>query len=133
MCRCIARNHLGSHYGTKQHRQRKTGRKDAYDLQTPENEDKEVKGADEQVYKKDIDDLIDYIMQPKGSTQQDVKKPKKKKQKKAKDASGEREAVSEIGGTIYMPPESKEVTPVATVRSQSPKAAKSAEENPEPA
>ena len=58
---------------------------------------------------------------------------KKKKQKKAKDASGEREAISEIGGTIYMPTESKEVTPVPTVRSQSPKTSKSAEENPEPA
>lgn len=82
------------------------------------------------MYKKDLDDLIDYIMQPKGS--EDVKKPKKKKTKKGKDTSGEREAVSEVGGTCYMPTESKEVTPTAAVRSQSPKATKAAEENPEP-
>lgn len=34
--------------------------------------------GDEYVYKKELDDLIDYIMQPNGSAQ-DAKKNKKKK------------------------------------------------------
>jgi hypothetical protein len=74
MCRCIARNHLFSHFGPNKNRNRKSGRKDGiYNLVTPEDEAKEVKGADEQVYKKDLDDLIDYIMQPKGAAQKDGK------------------------------------------------------------
>lgn len=53
------------HFGPAKARQRKTGgRKDAFNLQAPEqDQDKEQKAnGDEQVYKKDLDDLIDYIM-----------------------------------------------------------------------
>ena len=42
--------------------------------------------GDEQVYKKDLDDLIDYIMKPGGGAGQgsaEAKKPKKKRKPKA--------------------------------------------------
>lgn len=58
--------------------------------------------GDDQVYKKDLDDLIDYITgsstTEKGTTE--AKKQKKKKTKKNKDgAAGDNEALGEVGGT----------------------------------
>lgn len=54
MCRCIARIHVLSHFGKS--KTKKGRNKDVLDEQPK---------SDEQVYKKDIDDLIDYIMKPK--------------------------------------------------------------------
>lgn len=77
-----------------------------------------ISAGDEQVYKKDLDDLIDYIMQPNGA-QQDVKKSKKKKPKKNKDGtSGEREASGEVGGTGNIA--NSTVQKIGNLRSQSP-------------
>ena len=67
MCRCIARNHLFAHIQAKP-RNRKTSRKQGYQTISYETTQKDNSSAgDEQVYKKDLDDLIDYIMQPNGA------------------------------------------------------------------
>lgn len=64
--------------------QRKTKNQDAASRQNLEQE----KAGDEQVYKKDIDDLINYINEPNNSTsrpgqvKETTKKPKKKKKNK---------------------------------------------------
>lgn len=69
MCRCIARNHVVSHNG--KHSRTKKGRKEVEQVVSPQ--------GDEQVYKKDLDDLIDYIMKPKEVKSKQAKKNKQKK------------------------------------------------------
>lgn len=75
--------------------QRKAKNQDACSNQQLDSE----KAGDEQVYKKDIDDLIDYINQPNnnvgraGQVKETTKKPKKKKKNKKE------ETIEDEGGT----------------------------------
>ena len=85
MCRCIVRNHLFAHAGNgvpKSRPTRKTAANRQKGGETVETNASEVQTGDEQVYKKDLDELIDYINTPMNQEGKDSKRNKKKKMKK---------------------------------------------------
>jgi hypothetical protein len=100
MCRCIVRNHLFAHAGNgvpKSRPTRKTAANRQKGGETMETNASEVQTGDEQVYKKDLDELIDYINTPMNQEGKDSKRNKKKKMKKKVDETGD------VGGTMEQP------------------------------
>lgn len=93
MCRCIVRQHLFNHSQNgvpKSRPPRKSAAQRGKSEQVePAAAVNEALTGDEQVYKKDLDELIDYINTPMSQESKDPKKNKKKKMRKKVDETGD--------------------------------------------
>ena len=82
MCRCYAKNCNVDHFSGMSAKGRAAAQKRGNDKRQNKKFDQpttEFDYADEQVYNKNIDDLMDYIMQPQNESKKNKKKAKKRK------------------------------------------------------